>query len=246
MLVDRRPIRLPVPVHDPVGVLLSRAHSRRGPPSVVLAPALPGDRPAGPGPATETDTMTSPTTARPRLRALGVGALLSALLTVLLASPASAHDALVGSDPAEGSPLATTPARVTLTFAETPQPGLTTLTVLGPGGTRWERGEVTVDGSRVSIAVAPLGPAGPYEIGYRVVSDDGHPVAGSVAFILTAPGPGVAPAAPSSPAAPGPSPVASSSPSTPPDGGGVPTWAIVLVAVVVVAGTVTVVARRRT
>ncbi len=188
--------------------------------------------------------MTSPTTARPRLRALGVGALLSALLTVLLASPASAHDALVGSDPAEGSALATTPARVTLTFAETPQPGLTTLTVLGPGGTRWERGEVTVDGSRVSIAVAPLGPAGPYEIGYRVVSDDGHPVAGSVAFILTAPGP--APAAPSSPAAPGPSPVASSSPSTPPDGGGVPTWAIVLVAVVVVAGTVTVVARRRT
>ncbi len=47
VLVDRRPIRLPVPVHDPVGVLLARAHSRRGPPSVVLAPlSRATDRPA--------------------------------------------------------------------------------------------------------------------------------------------------------------------------------------------------------
>jgi copper resistance protein C len=40
---------------------------------------------------------------------------------------------------------------------------------------------VALDGPTVSIDVAPLGPAGRYEIGYRIISADGHPVTGSVA-----------------------------------------------------------------
>jgi copper resistance protein C len=36
--------------------------------------------------------------------------------------------------------------------------------------------------------VSALGPAGPCQIGYRGVSDDGHPVEGTVSFTLTTPG----------------------------------------------------------
>ena len=47
-----------------------------------------------------------------------------------------------------------------------------------------------VDGSTVSAPVQPLGPAGGYTVGYRIVSDDGHPVSGLVRFTLTRAGPG--------------------------------------------------------
>ena len=62
---------------------------------------------------------------------------------------------------------------------------------------------------QITTAVSPLGPAGDYHIGYRVVSDDGHPVTGKVSFTLTAPGPGGALPTPSAvlPSAAAPAPV---------------------------------------
>ena len=84
-------------------------------------------------------------------------------------------------------PASTPPQRVSLTFNEPMQAGFATLTVIGPDGNAYQAGDVTADGGTVEIGVAPLGPAGRYEIGYRVVSEDGHPVTGSVAFTLTAP-----------------------------------------------------------
>ena len=98
----------------------------------------------------------------------------------------------------------------------------------------------------------PLGPAGRYEVGYRIVSDDGHPVSGALSFTLTTPGPAAAPAT-TAPAAAGPatagpatqaSPAAASSPAGG-DDGGVPAWPFVLLAVVVVIGAVALVLRRR-
>ena len=50
--------------------------------------------------------------------------------------------------------------------------------MVGPDGTNYQTGQVSAAGGQVSTAVSPLGPAGRYEIGYRVVSDDGHPVQG--------------------------------------------------------------------
>lgn len=125
---------------------------------------------------------------------------LCGLALLVGAAPAFAHTRLQGSDPADGTSLATPPERVSLTFNETMQSGFATLTVIGPDGASYQTGDDTADGGTVRIAVAPLGPAGRYEIGYRVVSEDGHPVSGSVAFTLTAPGP--AAAAPPASAAP--------------------------------------------
>ncbi|MBW0119024.1 copper resistance CopC family protein, partial [Pseudonocardia abyssalis] len=94
---------------------------------------------------------------------------------------ASAHTRLIGSDPADGTTLDAGPARVSLEFNETMQADFSTITVVGPDGTQFQTGEVTADGGAVGIGVSPLGAAGVYEIGYRVISEDGHPVTGSVA-----------------------------------------------------------------
>jgi methionine-rich copper-binding protein CopC len=108
--------------------------------------------------------------------------LLCAVTLLFGAAPAFAHTRLQSSDPADGSSLGAGPQRVSLTFNEPMQTGFATLTVIGPDGRPYQSGEVTANGGTVSIGVAPLGPAGRYEIGYRVVSEDGHPVTGSVAF----------------------------------------------------------------
>lgn len=143
------------------------------------------------------------------------------------AAPASAHSELIGSDPADGSSAATGPSRVALTFSEAVQTGFTTVTVIGPGGAQWQAGPPVQDGAVVTVPVRPLGPAGEYTIGYRVVSADSHPVQGSVRFTLTAPGPGTAAApAPSGAGVPGGNAAPDGPASTVdgPDGGGTPVW----------------------
>lgn len=161
-----------------------------------------------------------------RAVALGV---LCLLLGLLGATPAAAHTRLQSSDPADGASLATAPSRVSLTFNEQLQPGFSTLSVIGPDGAARQTGEVSADGGTVSTAVLPLGPAGRYEIGYRVVSDDGHPVAGAVAFTLTAPGPATAPPAPASAAGAPPTAAAAGR-----EEGGPPVWPWIVGAVVLV------------
>ncbi|KAA2252250.1 copper resistance protein CopC [Solihabitans fulvus] len=112
--------------------------------------------------------------------------------TLLLAapSPAGAHNVLVDSSPAAGSVLQQGPARVRLDFDQPVDPHYAELTVTSPGGDHWESDRPTVDGNSVTAPIAPLGPAGPYQVAYRIVSADGHPVSGGVTFTLTTAGTG--------------------------------------------------------
>ena len=161
----------------------------------------------------------------------GVVALLTGLALVLGTAPAWAHSRLDSSDPASGSSLSTAPQKVTLTFNEPVQPGFTVITVIGPNGADYHSGDISEVDDTVSVGVRPLGPAGAYQIGYRVVSADGHPVSGRIPFTLTAPGPGAAqPAPPAAPAAaPGVVPT-----SAPAGDGGAPVWPWIVGAVLVV------------
>jgi methionine-rich copper-binding protein CopC len=176
------------------------------------------------------------------VRRLLQGGLLAAvcgLVMLVVAGPALAHSRLESSDPADGANLATPPSRVTLTFNEAMQQGFATLTVIGPGNTAWQDGETQAAGDSVSVAVKPLGPAGVYQIGYRVISDDGHPVSGSVSFTLTAPGPGAASAMPTvaattAAAAPASTSAAAPVAAAPADNGGAPVWPWIVAAVVAV------------
>jgi methionine-rich copper-binding protein CopC len=166
--------------------------------------------------------------------------LLTGLALLLGAGTAFAHDVLTASDPANGSSLATGPSKVTLTFDLPVKEYFSTITVLGPDGNHYEAGPSAVDGNTVSAPVQPLGPAGGYTVGYRIVSDDGHPVSGSVRFTLSTAGPGhgvpAAEAAGSSaeaaPGQPGDSGGGSGSGS---GSGGIPAWPWVVGGVLLLA-----------
>ncbi|MEJ2860954.1 copper resistance CopC family protein [Actinomycetospora flava] len=190
--------------------------------------------------------------ARTRPLAALLGGLLALAVLLLTAGTASAHDVVTGSDPADGSTVATAPTQVSVTFSDDPQGQLSTLTVVGPDGAHHEQGQATTQGSVVSVPVGPLGQAGRYEVGYRIISSDGHPTTGSVTFDLTTPSAPASTAAAPGPAAPSghagheaapPSPAAAAGPDS--SGGGVPAWVFVVIAIVVVGGAVALVLRRR-
>jgi methionine-rich copper-binding protein CopC len=168
--------------------------------------------------------------------------LLAVLALPLDAGTAFAHNVLIASDPPDGSSVATGPSTVTLDFDLPVKESFSTVTVVGPDGGHFENGPATVDGNVVRAPVLPLGPAGVYTVGYRIVSDDGHPVSGAVRFTLTQPGPGRG--VPAAQAGGGPArggqPGSGSAGGGPTAGGsggaaGVPAWPWVLGGVLLVA-----------
>lgn len=132
----------------------------------------------------------------PAPRALVVlAALLLALAAVLLsAGRADAHNALQGTDPADGSTVATPPASITLTFDQPAQSLGTEIVVLGPDGSTVSTGSAELVDNTVSQSLAADLPAGAYSVEWRVTSADGHPLSGTLAF--TASSGAAAPAAP--------------------------------------------------
>ena len=172
---------------------------------------------------------------RHRLRRAVVVLLLSAAGMLGLAGPAFAHSKLLGIDPADGASLDAGPTNVALTFNEDMPPGFDVLFVLGPDGKEWQSGQVTTSGPVVSVAVAPLGPAGTYRVGYRVVSADGHPVEGRTSFTLSKAGSGTPP--------PQPAAADAGTAAEPSSGGGLAIWPWILGAVVLIGGGVIAVLR---
>lgn len=136
---------------------------------------------------------------RTTLAALGAG-----LALALVAAPASAHTELTASNPADGATLGTAPAQVVLTFAEAPVALGAQVVVTGPAGPV-SSGTPRIDGLDVVQDVQPSAPAGRYTVEWRMTSDDGHPVSGTLGFTASAaaaggPASGAAPDASSTPA----------------------------------------------
>jgi methionine-rich copper-binding protein CopC len=109
-----------------------------------------------------------------------------------MAVPASAHNSLISSNPANEASLAAGPPTIVLTFDQPVQDGegLNSVAITGPDGKEWRGGAATVDSNVVSAPVRELGPTGVYTVGYRIVSADGHPVSGKLTFTLTKAGNG--------------------------------------------------------
>ncbi|RCV49639.1 hypothetical protein DEF23_18115 [Marinitenerispora sediminis] len=131
-------------------------------------------------------------------------ALLIALLVGLGTAPAAqAHNVLVSSSPEDGSTPAQAPDQIELTFNATVGSGGNGITVTGPDGQKYEEGEVHVDGEKASIALRTPQQAGEFLVNYRIISADGHPIEGEIAYTLT---PDAVPAADPTPDAPSSSP----------------------------------------
>ncbi|HJQ46038.1 MAG TPA: copper resistance CopC family protein [Amycolatopsis sp.] len=155
---------------------------------------------------------------------------LTAVAMLGMATPALAHNVLISTDPGKGASLETGPPRITLTFDAPVQGGdINQISVLGPSNTQWAEGMVEISSNVVTTAVRPLGPAGTYTVGYRVLSADGHPVEGEYTFTLTKAGTGT-PATASATAG-----TATGAATATGGSGGVPIWVWIVGAVVLLA-----------
>jgi copper transport protein len=116
-----------------------------------------------------------------RLSAACTAALLA---STVLAATAFGHAELVRTEPRQGQVLERPPRTVVLTFNEGIDPGLVRLQVSDADGRRADRGKRFHPGGReeiVAVRVAP-GTAGTYVARFRVISEDGHPVAKRLSF----------------------------------------------------------------
>ncbi|MEV6259301.1 copper resistance protein CopC [Streptomyces sp. NPDC051784] len=130
-------------------------------------------------------------------RPLAAAALLTTLIGLLFglvlagASPASAHAALTGSDPKDGSVVATAPDEVTLTFSEQIALDDDSIRVLDPSGERANDGaprEITGQGAvRYGVTLHSGLPDGTYTVAWQAISADSHPVSGAFTFSIGAP-----------------------------------------------------------
>ncbi|MFG3147246.1 copper resistance CopC/CopD family protein [Streptomyces sp. M41(2017)] len=124
-------------------------------------------------------------------------------------SGASAHAALTGTDPQDGSVLKSEPRRVTLTFSESIGLLDDSFRVLTPENRRVHTGEPSHadDRSDTASVTLPRGlGTGTFTVAWRVVSADSHPVSGAFTFSIGKPSATTAPlpsAAASNPASTG-------------------------------------------
>lgn len=125
-----------------------------------------------------------------RVPALLAALLVAAAAVVGLASPASAHATLVSTDPAEGAVLPTAPGRVTFTFDEPVQLVPKGLLAFDASGDQVDI-DASASGTEVEGDLPDDLDDGTYVITWRVVSADGHPIAGSLTFHIGAPSPKV-------------------------------------------------------
>src|ERR1019366_5827948 len=126
-----------------------------------------------------------PRALRRRLRCLAVllGAL--PLLSLVAASPVSAHALPVASAPAPGAVLQAPPTSVVMWFNEAPDPTLSSIQVLDTGGRHHEVGHAASSPGAprvLSVEVRDIG-KGVYTVAWLTVSSsDGHRVSGSFEF----------------------------------------------------------------
>ncbi|MCJ8506159.1 copper resistance protein CopC [Kocuria flava] len=125
-----------------------------------------------------TTRTTSRTPARAAAAVLAAGA-----LTGLTALPATAHDELTGVAPEPGTVLETAPEELELSFSGQIMDIGHQVAVTDSEGRSVTAGEPRPEGTRL---VQPLSDAGTedetYDVVWRVVSSDGHPIEGSFSY----------------------------------------------------------------
>ncbi|MDN5821419.1 MAG: copper resistance protein CopC [Brachybacterium sp.] len=114
--------------------------------------------------------------------ALCVALLFAAMLA--LPAPAQAHDTLLSTDPADGSTLETSPESVVFTFSSEILDVSPLVRVSDESGDEVAEITPTVDGPTATATLPEPLPAGTYDIQWRVVSGDGHPIEGTLTLTV--------------------------------------------------------------
>jgi copper transport protein len=107
-------------------------------------------------------------------------------VTLATAPSALAHATLVASDPVDGSRLKSAPSAVSVTFDEPVTVNSAGyLRVVDQVGRRVDTGQVVhPSGAKVSVSLKSGLGDGTYTGSFRVLSADGHPVAGAIRFVV--------------------------------------------------------------
>lgn len=162
------------------------------------------------------------------LRRTVVSLLLTIGALALSAAPALAHTTLKSSNPAPGGVLDAAPAAIELTFTgAVSQP-----TVTIPS---WTLGTPAVAGTVVTVPVTASSP-GAHTITWKVVSDDGDPVTGTIPFTLS--GPPTTTTTTTEQAVTGSATNQAPAAQPEPSGQGFPLWAWIVIGAAVVAAAV--------
>jgi methionine-rich copper-binding protein CopC len=132
-------------------------------------------------------------------RVIAVAATAAIAMVTLLATPAFAHSKLTSTSPADGTILDSPPISVSFTFDEALLPGADTISVNDDQGNVVATEPVTPDGPSISMPWPASAGAGTFQVAYRVVSGDGHPVTGAISVTIDDPAtasPSASPVAP--------------------------------------------------
>ena len=151
-------------------------------------------------------------------RRLGQGlAALAVLVAVggLGAAPASAHSQLTSTTPADGSVLAVPPPEVRFTFDAPLLQDTDTISINDSEGNVVKSIHPTPEGDSVAIPWPEGTAPGQYQVAYRVVCGDGHPVIGAINLTVNGSAPAASAAPASSAAAATPSLPAATTAATP-------------------------------
>ncbi len=119
-----------------------------------------------------------------RLRVIAAGMAVAVFAVLTAAAPASAHDELVASSPAVDDVLSTAPTEVSLQFSADVLTMGTVVVIADADGVDWAASAPVIDGNSVTVPVLPDMPAAGYELRWRVVSSDGHPISGIIPFTV--------------------------------------------------------------
>lgn len=104
------------------------------------------------------------------------------LACALGSAGAWAHASLIGSDPADGAIVEQAPEILVLRFNEPVSPLV--LRLVAPDRSVRELGDAALRGNDLTIPTPPGLDPGTYLLSWRAVSQDGHPVGGSLAFSI--------------------------------------------------------------
>jgi methionine-rich copper-binding protein CopC len=111
-----------------------------------------------------------------------IPSLLFGLALVMFGVIANAHAHLQKSSPADNSVITTSPPNLVLNFSEASR--LTALSIQkGSESQQNLKSLPTTAAQQISVPLPPLTP-GTYSVSWRVVSDDGHVMAGALHFTL--------------------------------------------------------------
>jgi copper transport protein len=106
-------------------------------------------------------------------------------LAIGSATPAFAHASLMASEPRDGAVLTSGPKRVELRFNEKVTAGAVHL--IDASGKLRDDAAVDAKDDTIVVTLPPDLPQGTSVVSYRVISADGHPVAGAVTFSVGSP-----------------------------------------------------------